>query len=176
MEPVFLQHYDQIEIDDDEEDQLLDSDPEDELPAPTSIPPPPPPPPPPVARDTGKDIDPDVDAAVPRYSRKKGETIFPSLRIENILRADGTCLLILLSPDGPPTRLPCVGETGIMSREALLVLSLATVRVLPPTVLPVKCRFPNSVYRRSSSREWSTRQSFTLVMKTDSVQLSPIKT
>ncbi|EIM85797.1 uncharacterized protein STEHIDRAFT_168871 [Stereum hirsutum FP-91666 SS1] len=106
MEPVFLQHYDQIEIDDDEEDQLLDSDPEDELPAPTSIPPPPPPPPPPVARDTGKDIDPDVDAAVPRYSRKKGETIFPPLRIENILRADG--------------------ETGIMSREALLVLSLAT--------------------------------------------------
>lgn len=105
MEPVFLQHYDQIEIDDDEEDQLLDSDPEDELPAPASVSAPAPPPPPPVTRDTGKDIDLDVDAAVPRYQRKKGETIFPSTRIENILRADGARHLFLLSLDGPPTRL-----------------------------------------------------------------------
>ncbi|KAH9980271.1 hypothetical protein BGW80DRAFT_1454770 [Lactifluus volemus] len=118
MDPIYLDEsstsvlpYDQIEIDDDEEDQLASDT--DEQPQITRSP-------------NGEDIEPDLDdedahqaghakgATVngkrkhPRKTAERvpGHTLLPATRLENILRADG--------------------ESGPMSKEAQFALSIAT--------------------------------------------------
>lgn len=93
MDPLYRQQYDQIEIDDNEEDQLIDTEPEPEsepkAPAPVVSPSPSPSLPPPANHDSGKDIDPDSDSSEPRYVRIAGETAIPMDRLESMIKADG---------------------------------------------------------------------------------------
>ena len=146
MDPIYLDGssasatYDQIEIDDDEEDQLASDT--DEQPQTTRAP-------------DGEDLEPDPDDEEARgaghapnttsttngkrkHPRKTGErvpghTLLPATRLENILRADGMCprrvaVTFTLTHRG------VLGESGPMSKEAQFALSIATVRPCPPDV------------------------------------------
>jgi hypothetical protein len=135
MDPIYLDEsstsapYDQIEIDDDEEDQLAsDIDEQPQI----------------IRSPNGEDIEPDPDdedahggshpqaATVngkrkhPRKSAERvpGHTLLPATRLENILRADGMRLRQIVSRSCSPLT---VGESGPMSKEAQFALSVATV-------------------------------------------------
>ncbi|TFY79460.1 hypothetical protein EWM64_g4556, partial [Hericium alpestre] len=130
MDPIYLNGpsvpYDQIEIDEEDEEDQLVSDVENDSVAHEKTPvhreasaeaPAPP-------TNDGEQLEPDLDeevdevgstAAGPAAGKRKGkksgvripgQTLIPQVRLENILRADG--------------------ETGPMSKEAIFVLSIAT--------------------------------------------------
>ena len=147
MDPIYLDGsstpapYDQIEIDDDEEDQLasdideqqppqtarapdgeeLEPDPEDED----------------AARESGQHQSSTAPNGKRKHQRKTaervpGHTLLPATRLENILRADGMRPRQMMSCP-PPHRSP-LGESGPMSKEAQFALSIATVRPTSPDV------------------------------------------
>jgi hypothetical protein len=122
--------------DSDNEDQLDDSDaPDASDPAPQSA-------------NRGEELEDDDDEPEGgprrRWTRTSGQTLLPHTRLENILRADGAW------PSSPPylsssyadgihiPPLLCwgavggTGGSGPMSKEALFVLSVATVRCCSP--------------------------------------------